>query len=352
LTVVGAGLGALLGESTPEPSRGGTELASTTNMADLPNADSPVTPAPGTRPELTSVADHYRIDILAGSLPSIPQDYTLPIGGLVANSVDWTLDEIRALPNISEYITMSCISNRLGGSLISTTKWTGVSFQEILNIVQPSENAQAIKITGYDGFDEYIDLDLVREDERIMLAYAFNDQDLPLRNGYPLRTHIPNRYGMKQPKWIQAIEFVDAWEPGYWVRRGWSRDAMVNTTSVIDTVATRDVYTEEGQLLVPIGGIAWAGAHGIARVEISVDGGEWQAAELREPLSERAWVLWRYNWAFAEGNHQFQVRAYEKAPDGQSDPILQSTETRGTRPDGATGIHVVTVMVMPAEAGA
>jgi DMSO/TMAO reductase YedYZ molybdopterin-dependent catalytic subunit len=356
LSLVGAGLGTFLGETTSEPSRGGEEnlAASNTNTMpeNLPNADSAVTPAPGTRSEITPVDEHYRIDILAAGLPNIPADYTLPIFGLVANPVEWTLDEIKAMPSTSEYITMSCISNRVGGSLISTVKWTGVSFQHLLEQVQPSEDARAIKITGYDGFDEYIELDLIRNDPRIMLAYAFDDADLPLRNGYPLRTHIPNHYGMKQPKWIQAMEFVDAWEEGYWVRRGWSRNAIVNATSVVDTVATNDVFTVGDQSFVPIGGMAWAGDRGIVRVEVQVDGGDWKEAQIREAISDRTWVLWRYDWPFVEGNHSFAVRSYETPAEGQSDPVLQPTDSRGTRPDGATGIHAVSVMVLPSDTDA
>lgn len=340
LTVVGAGLGALLGTADPQSvsTAEGLSTASTTTV--LPDASTGLQPAPGTRAELTPVSEHYRIDILSGGLPSIPDDYTLPISGLVANEVDWTLEEIMAMPSQSEFLTMSCISNRVGGSLISNTKWTGVSFQEILEQVQPSEEASAIRIMGYDNFDEYVDLDLIRNDERIMLAYHFNDQELPLRNGYPLRIHIPNRYGMKQPKWIRSIEFVSEWEPGYWVRRGWSEQAIVNQTSVIDTVASNDIFSDDsGQMFVPIGGIAWSGDREIVLVEVRVDGGAWQAADIREPLSERAWTIWRYDWAFEAGDHTFEVRSYEASQEGQSDPVLQDTERRGTRPDGATGIH-------------
>jgi DMSO/TMAO reductase YedYZ molybdopterin-dependent catalytic subunit len=341
LTVIGAGLGSFLTSSTSSstPASGGEVVLPTGE--NLPNADSAVMPAPGTRPEVTPVENHYRIDISSG-LPAIPDDYTLPITGLVANQVAWTLDDIRAMPSRDDYITMSCISNRIGGSLISTVKWTGVSFQHILEQIQPDENAIALRITGYDGFDEYLDLELIRQDERIMLAYAFDDADLPLRNGYPLRTHIPNRYGMKQPKWINGIEVVAEHEPGYWVRRGWSAEAIVNATSVVDTVATSAIYSDSsGQMFVPIGGIAWAGARPIVRVEVSVDDGEWVEAQLRDPISERTWTIWRYDWAFAEGNHTFAVRCYEAPADGQGDPVLQITSEQGVRPDGATGIHSV-----------
>lgn len=344
LTVIGAGLGALLGgDDSPTPPVANNEassVASNEPSSPLPNADATLEPAPGTRSELTAVADHYRIDILSGGLPSIPENYTLPITGLVANEVNWSLDEIMDLPSQEEYITMSCISNRIAGSLISTTKWTGVSFKEILERVEPQDGAMALRIVGYDDFDEYVDLDLVRNDDRIMLAYHFNDQALPLRNGFPLRIHIPNRYGMKQPKWIRSIEFISEWEPGYWVRRGWSEQAIVNQTSVIDTVASNNVFTDDsGQMRVPIGGIAWAADRDIVAVEVRVDGGDWQLAEMREPLSDRAWTLWRYDWAFEEGDHTFEVRSFEEAPEGQSEPLQQIATSRGTRPDGATGIH-------------
>ncbi len=340
LTVLGAGLGQLLadsGQSTPTVT---VDDVPPEEAAQLPNADAAVQPVPGTRAEVTPVENHYRIDILSSGLPSIPEDYTLPITGLVDNPVEWSLDDIRQMPSMTEFITMSCISNRIGGSLISTTKWTGVSFQHILEQVQPSEDATAIKITGADGFDEFIDLDLIREDERIMLTYAWDDEPLPLRNGFPLRTHIPNRYGMKQPKWIVGMEFVAEAERGYWVRRGWSAEALVQTTSVIDTVSTNNIYSDDsGQMFVPVGGIAHAGDRGIARVEVRVDDREWQEAQLREPLSDRTWVIWRYDWPFAEGEHTFAVRAYEPAPEGESDPILQPTDPSPARPDGATGIH-------------
>ena len=176
-------------------------------------------------------------------------------------------------------------------------------------------------------------LDLLRDDERIMFAYEWDDQPLKQKHGFPLRIYIPDRYGMKQPKWIKSIEFVDAWAEGYWVRRSWSKDAIVNTTSVVDTVAADSILKDDEGYVVPIGGIAYAGAKQISRVEVSVDGGDWQSAQLRQPLSELTWVFWRYNWRFQEGDHKFEVRAYDAAGE------MQSLESRGTRPDGATGVH-------------
>lgn len=335
LTLVGVGLGALLtGGGSEEAGEFSTEQPTTDSAGNpLPNAGDPLTPAQGTRAEYTPVREHYRIDIV--TVPPVVDEarYTLKISGEVANPQNWTLDEIRAMPSQSAFITMSCISNPIAGRLIGTTKWTGVPMQYILDQVQPTPDAVAIRIGGDDGFDEFLALDLIRQDERIMLCYAWDDAPLPVRNGFPLRVHIPDRYGMKQPKWITGMQFVNEMGEGYWVRRGWSKEAIVNATSVIDTVSVETAYTRAGRQYVPIGGMAWAGARGIRAVQVRVDNGDWQEARLRAPLSERTWVLWRYDWAFEQGNHTFEVRCIE------ADGTPQTERRVGTRPDGATGLH-------------
>lgn len=299
----------------------------------LPNHADSLVPAPGTRREYTRVQDHYRIDV-ASVPPTIEGDtYKLNILGAIATPLQLSLADLRALPAQEAFITMSCISNPIGGGLISTTKWTGVSLQKVLALASPTTDATAIKLTGADGFDEYIDLTLINADERIMLTYDWDDAPLPQRNGFPLRVHIPDRYGMKQPKWITDIEVVTVKGEGYWVRRGWSQEALVNATSVIDTVATADVFMDNDTLFVPVGGIAWAGARGIQAVQVRVDEGEWQPARLRSPLSERTWVIWRYDWPFEAGDHRFEVRCIEQ------DGTPQVETVASVRPDGATGIH-------------
>lgn len=335
LTVIGAGLGSILGS---QPGTG-------TLVADLPEEptadgagnvlpnEGGLKPAPGTRPEYTPLDDHYRIDISSRPPVINSSEWTLDVTGLVENPVSLTLQDLYdQFDRIDEFITMGCISNRIAGSLISTTKWSGFTMKQFLDLVQPSSDAVAMKITGADDFDEYLLLD-VAMDDRVMFAYEWDDQPLKQKHGFPLRIHIPDRYGMKQPKWIESIEFVDAWDEGYWVRRGWSKEAMVNTVSVVDTVATDSILKNDNGYVVPVGGIAWAGAKGISKVEVSVNGSDWQEADLRDPLSDRTWVLWRYDWSFAEGSYEFAVRTY----DGNGD--LQSLESQGTRPDGATGVH-------------
>lgn len=338
LTVVGAGLGLALGDgdSVPAVADGGAQSASSgdTTTDALPNANADVQPAPGMRPEYTPVEDHYRIDIASRPIEIDLATWTLPFTGLLADNREFTMDELRAMPSRDEYITLQCISNRVGGNLISTTKWTGVPVRDVLAELDLDEDGTWMRIQGGDDFFEYVSVEQAMNDERIMFAYDFDDEPLPQRNGFPLRIYIPERYGMKQPKWINGIEIVDEDERGYWVRRGWSADAIMKTTSVVDTVANNDLYRgEDGTIYVPVGGYAMSSTRGISRVEVRVDGGDWQEAQLRDPISDKTWVFWRFDYPFQEGRHEFEVRCYD------ADGTLQPTERADVRPDGATGIH-------------
>ena len=356
LTVLGAGLNLVLrgGEDTTTTA---TTIASLTEDGeveaviqpspdtigedadipdDLPNAGDAVEPAPGTRPEYTPLDNHYRIDI--SSRPPIidAASWTLAISGLVGNAKSYTLNElVENYQPVDRYVTMQCISNRVGGSLISTTRWTGIKMQDLIEEWDIQPEATHLRISSADGFDEYLSLETIREDERIMIAYAWDGRPLKRKHGFPIRIHVPDHYGMKQPKWITDIEAVDSWQEGYWVRRGWSATAVVNMTSVVDTVATDAIIEEDGEMFVPIGGIAFTGARGVSRVEDQVDEGDWQDAELRSPLSDTSWYIWRYNWQFEAGDHTFRVRTYD------ADGGMQTGTERGTRPDGATGWHSI-----------
>jgi DMSO/TMAO reductase YedYZ molybdopterin-dependent catalytic subunit len=325
VTLVGAGLGALLATQDTEE-----EIATGLNLEPT-SLDDALEPAPGTRPEYTPLEDHYRIDINAGGAPRVQEDgYRMRLHGLVDEDIELSLDEIRAETQLVQFITLGCISNRVGGTLISTTRWTGTPMKNILAKAALKPEATHIKISSADRFYEIVAIADIMNDERIMLAYEWDGIPLTMEHGFPLRIYLPNRYGMKQPKWITDMEFIDGWEPGYWVERGWSQEAMIQTTSVVDTIAVNDITPDN---LIPVGGIAWAGARGISRVEVRVDDGEWETARMRAPLSETTWVLWRYDWEFTEGDHTFTVRCV----DGDGTP--QIAEEAGVRPDGATGYH-------------
>jgi DMSO/TMAO reductase YedYZ molybdopterin-dependent catalytic subunit len=339
ITVAGATLGALLTRrSVAAPAEGAPEPWSRSHL--LPNADATVVPAKGTRPELTPLADHYRIDINTIPPAVSERDWRLKIGGLVRQATELTLAQLQAYEPLHQFVTLACISNPVGGDLIGTTRWTGVSLGRVLDEIGLQPGATHLRIQSVDGFFEVVPLDLARTDERVMLTYAWDGLPLARQHGFPLRIYIPDHYGMKQPKWIDSLEAVGAWEPGYWVQRGWDREARMRATSVIDTVATDMVIIHQGRAtLISVGGIAHAGARGISRVEVSVDDGPWEPAMLRDPMSSTTWVIWRYDWPFRSGKHTFTVRCFE----GDGTPQIAAESP--ISPSGATGLDRVTRML-------
>ena len=332
ITVSGAAVGMIVG---PRPGRVASPSRRWSEDHALPNAGAALQPAPGTRPEFTPLDEHYRIDI--NLLPPVINEETwaLEVRGLVHSPTRLTLADLRNnFRPMHQFVTLACISNEIGGDLIGTTRWTGVSMRRLLPHLRLLPEATHLKIVSADRFYEVVSLETINADERVMLTYAWDGVPLPTRHGFPLRIYIPDRYGMKQPKWITSIIALDSWEAGYWVVRGWDREARMEATAVIDTVALDSVTrTADGRTLVPVGGIVHAGARGISRVEVRVDDGEWRDAQLRTPLSRTTWVLWRYDWPFEEGSHRFTVRCY----DGEGRP--QVTQPSPPHPDGATGLH-------------
>ncbi len=341
ITVAGAGVGKLLAyleeqdlQATIEARREAVE-----NMpGDLPNAGAAVQPVPGTRPEYTPLEQHYRIDINSRPVEIDGDEWRLRIHGLVDQPAELTLDDLTTrYPSRDQYVTLACISNPLAGDLTSTTRWTGVSLRDVLADVGVQSGASYLILRSADGFHETVDLAIANDDPRVMLAYQWDGIALLPQHGYPLRIYIPDRYGMKQPKWISEIEVSGVYEEGYWVVRGWDEVAQMRAISVIDVVAAGDAYADADtdETMIPIGGIAHAGARGISKVEVRVDDGAWTEAQLREPLSETTWVIWRYDWPFTPGEHTFAVRCVE----GDGTPQIE--ERRSTKPSGATGIHSV-----------
>jgi DMSO/TMAO reductase YedYZ molybdopterin-dependent catalytic subunit len=325
-------LGAVVAASVSNRRKTATGERWSANNA-LPNANARVQLVAGTRPEFTPLEGHYRIDI--NTLPPVIDEETwrLKVGGLVEHPLELKLDDIRAYEPMHQFITLSCISNPVAGDLIGTTRWTGVSLQQLMPNLKLKPNATHLKISSADGFWEVIALETINNDKRVMLAYAWDGLPLLAKHGFPLRIYIPNVYGMKQPKWIESIEAVDHWEPGYWVVRSWDTKAQMEATSVIDTIAVSEKITRNGETLLPVGGIAHAGARGISKVEVRIDDSEWHATRLRTSLSGVAWVIWRYEMPFEAGDHTLTVRCF----DGNG--TAQVVEPSPPHPDGATGLH-------------
>jgi len=348
ITVVGTGLGRLLAD------RGSRSFAAPETLYPPP-VDPAVPPESppslplraeafdllsGMRPELTTLRDHYVVDINMLP-PSIDgQTWHLDVAGLVRQPLSLTLadffGESFGRP-LQRFITLACISNPVGGDLIGTTLWTGVPVRRILERAGLLDAARWLRITGADRYHETLDLSLALSDDRIMLAYMWENRPLSVGHGYPLRLYIPDRYGMKQPKWITRLEVLPEYEEGYWVQRGWDREARVRALSVIDSVSLDSSIQRAGQRVIPLGGMAFAGARGISQVEVRVDNGPWQTALLRSPLSTLTWVQWRYDWSFQPGSHTFTVRCVD------GDGHHQLEHSAPPHPAGASGLHSLLV---------
>lgn len=267
------------------------------------------------------------------------QKWRLEIRGLVGKPLTLSYDEIRAMPTVSRPHTLECISNDVGGDLISNALWRGVRLRDVLERaggVGPKTTEIAFRCA--DGYTESIPvMDALHPDT--LLAHEMNGERLPTKHGFPLRLLIPGRFGMKNPKWIIKIEAVDFDFQGYWERSGWSKKAVVKTMSKFTTPGVGSVARvgEEVQL----GGVAYAGDRGITAVEVSTDDGKtWQHAQIKAPLGKYTWVLWAALWRpAAPGESTLRVRAR----DGTGE--WQTAQETPTLPDGASGYHRIRLRV-------
>ena len=300
--------------------------------------------------EVTPTYLFYRIDIN----PIVPvvdaTSWTLTVKGLVNNPLTITYEEIKSMPSVKEYATLQCVSNKIGGDLTSTALWKGVRLKDVLQKAQVKPGAKYIAVRCYDGYDVGIPLERGLLDGSI-LAYEMNLAPLTSEHGYPVRAIVPGLYGMMNPKWITEMELVDNVYEGYWARNGWTNVATEDTHSFIVIpgqapvrVRFRNLDVENINIVpgqkVPVAGIAFAGDRGIAKVEVSTDGGvTWKSASIKDPLSKYTWVLWTAGFtpATAQGNYRIVVRATDKT--GK----VQTAEVRPPFPDGATGYHMINI---------
>jgi DMSO/TMAO reductase YedYZ molybdopterin-dependent catalytic subunit len=292
----------------------------------------------GPVPELTPVGDFYRVSKNFQD-PVVPAaGWTLRVTGLVSRPLKLSLKDLQGLPATTSAITLECISNDVGGALMSTGQFSGIPLRDLLAMAQPRPGAGAVNFRAADGFTESLPLSVVTGSPEVLVAHQLDGAPLPDAHGFPARVLIPGRYGMKGPKWLQEIEVAAAEGGGFWEQQGWDSQAVVRTTSRFDS-------PRDGAVLrlreVPLAGVAFAGRRGVQAVEWSADGGRtWAAAELKRPLSALTWVLWQATWTPAgEGEHTLVVRAR----DGEGE--LQTSDQAPSFPSGATGHHTIRVSI-------
>ncbi len=293
-------------------------------------------PVPGMAPFVTPNADFYRIDT-AVIVPQVTaEEWTLSFDGMVRRPFTITYAELLEMPMVERDVTIMCVSNPIGGDLIGTARWLGTPLLPLLERAGIEPGADQIFSTSIDGWTCSTPLDGLAEREPL-LAIAMNGEPLPIEHGFPVRMIIPGLYGfISATKWVTQITGTTyAADPAYWTVRGWATDAPVLTGSRIDLP---DGSLSVGQ--TAIGGVAWAmDGDGISRVEVSIDDGPWQDAQLAEQPNPRTWRQWWLDWEATPGRHSIAVRATNGLGE------TQTSEVADVVPSGATGYDVGVVEV-------
>ncbi|MDX5318940.1 MAG: molybdopterin-dependent oxidoreductase, partial [Actinomycetes bacterium] len=312
----------------------------------LPTASQPLPPpAPeasfpesGISPLVTPNEDFFRIDT-ALSVPRVDlESWRLRIHGMVETPYELSFEDLLGMDMVERWVTLSCVSNTLGGNLVGNAAWLGVPLGVLLDRAGVRPGADQVVGRSVDGFTVGVPTSAARDGRDALVAIGMNGEPLPFEHGFPARLVVAGLYGyVSATKWLSEIELTtwDAFD-AYWVPRGWSKEAPVKTQSRIDTPRT-GTRLSAGERA--IAGVAWAPHVGITRVEVQLDEDPWQEAELAESLDRNSWRQWRLVWNPEPGVHVIRVRATDASGYTQTD------ERTPPAPDGATGHHIVRVTV-------
>jgi DMSO/TMAO reductase YedYZ molybdopterin-dependent catalytic subunit len=272
--------------------------------------------------------------------PAIDRDvWRLEVSGLVEHPRTLAFAELTSMPSRSQVQTLECISNGVGGGLMSNASWRGVPLATLLHSARPRPDGRFVLMHASDGYIHVVSLARAMAPSTLV-AYEMNGRPLPHRHGFPARVLVPGTYGEVNVKWVDRIQVLDRPVEGYYERQGW-RPWFVNTTSRFDHPANGQALSLSGGSPIQLNGVAYAGDRGISRVEVSADeGATWQEAGIDYAPGKLAWALWSALWSPpAPGTYTLKVRA----TDGTG--AVQTEETRGRAPSGAAGRHQVRVMV-------
>ncbi|OCB52722.1 oxidoreductase [Mycobacterium malmoense] len=337
------GLGVVSGVAGGVITRLVHSVAADRNRFPLPRARIAAPPIPaGVQPKdvalpsfVTPSADFYRVDT-ALIVPQLGHDeWRLRIHGMVNREATYSFADLAGFDVVEKVATLTCVSNPVGGKLISTGVWTGYRVADLLTAAGMHPDADMLLSTSVDGFTAGTPVDALTDGRDALLAVALNGAPLPIDHGYPARLVVPGLYGyVSATKWVVDLELTrfDKAE-AYWTRQGWAPRAPIKTESRIDV-------PKDGQRVpigpVVFGGVAWAQNRGVRAVEVRIDDGGWQPAEQGASYSNETWRLWSFPWqAKSPGRHTITVRATDNTG------ATQTADRVAPVPDGATGWHTV-----------
>ncbi|MBA2344563.1 MAG: molybdopterin-dependent oxidoreductase [Rubrobacter sp.] len=298
---------------------------------------------PGMPDLITPASSFYLIDAAFTSPRVDVNDWKLSVKGAVDNPVQFSYKDLMEMPTRESDITLSCVSNTVGGGLVSNGRWTGVLLSDVLaeaGVTRDNISRASRQLVGrsVDGWTSGFETKLALDGREALVAFGLNGSELPIKHGYPVRLVVPGIYGyVSATKWLSEIELTNWNFDAYWIQRTWSKEGPIKIQSRIDTVGAGETVSAG---TVPIGGVAWAPHRGISKVEVSADGGSsWNEARLASQLSDDTWRQYVYDWHAKPGDHTLQVRAADG--EGQT----QTQNEAPPHPSGATGYHTVDVRV-------
>lgn len=334
LVVVGGAVGKVFGNAAAAASRAGIRLPRSARAATPVPADAQVD-VEGVSAFVTSNRDFYRVDT-ALRIPDVPAEgWNLRIHGMVDRELNLSFRELLDMPLVDHRITLTCVSNEVGGPYVGNAVWTGVLIKDLLATAGVQAGADAIKSTSADKWSAGTPLEAVTDDRNAMIAIGMNGEPLPLAHGFPARVVVPGLYGyVSATKWLTDIEvtrFADF--KAYWTTRDYDAQAPIKFSSRIDVPKSFQTFPRDK---VRVGGVAWAQTVGIERVEVKVDESAWQDATLAAEDTVETWRQWSWQWDDAtEGTHKLTIRATNK--NGET----QTSDRARIRPNGTTGWHSV-----------
>jgi len=293
---------------------------------------------PGLGPFFTPNERFYRVDTALLVPAVMAEDWRLRVHGMVEREITLDFEQLLSRPLVERDITLTCVSNPVGGRYAGNARWIGAPLRDLLFEAGPDPGADQIVSRSVDGFTLGTPTAVAMDGRDAMLAVAMNGEPLPLEHGFPVRMVVPGLYGyVSATKWVVDIELsrFDAFDP-YWIRRGWAERAPIKPMSRIDTPTS---FTDLRAGEVAVAGVAWAQHVGIEQVEVSVDGGRWTIAELAAEDTIDTWRQWIYRWDASPGDHRLRVRATDRTG------VPQTAERAEPFPDGATGHHEIVVRV-------
>jgi len=298
---------------------------------------------PGMPDVITPASSFYLIDAAFTSPRVDVNSWKLSIKGAVDNPVQFSYKDLMEMPTRESDITLSCVSNPVGGGLVSNGRWTGVLLSDVLaeaGVTRDKISRASRQLVGrsVDGWTSGFETKLALDGREALVAFGLNGSELPIKHGYPVRLVVPGIYGyVSATKWLSEIELTNWNFDAYWIQRTWSKEGPIKTQSRIDTVGDGENLSAG---TVPIGGVAWVPHRSISKVEVSTDGGSsWSEARLASQLSEDTWRQYVYDWDAKPGDYTLQVRATDG--EGQT----QTAETAPPHPSGASGYHTIDVSV-------